>query len=422
VNLIGVRPTDGRRGHRGWQTVPVMLPKARLLTWCVALAAALGACTSAPTGTAPRARGFDGGAISGEGATDPAEPLRITITSSRELPASIAAAARAMPGVHTVGERRSGLVDLRTAEGDRALPSRPAGSILPVSVEAHDPAVLAVFPRLAEAAAALSGGGAVLTESYAAFRGLSVGDALEFGSGSRRIRLPVGGIVPDGTFRSEFVVPLSAAQKLGVDRSRALVVAVAADAAESVASSLESLLGDFPARVRSPRPAAPQVETPDFGFERRQLSLGQVKPIFGEFSYRPGSGISISIDPAWLRANIVEASVPLLGTFRCHRLIVPLLQGAMNELRAAGLAGLVRSFAGCFNPRMQVPNDGAISMHAFGIAVDFNAGSNPYGATPKQDSRLVEVMERWGFTWGGRWTVPDGMHFEFSAFPDGAAR
>jgi hypothetical protein len=23
------------------------------------------------------------------------------------------------------------------------------------------------------------------------------------------------------------------------------------------------------------------------------------------------------------------------------------------------------------------------------------------------------VMEAHGFLWGGRWTVPDGMHFEF---------
>jgi D-alanyl-D-alanine carboxypeptidase len=27
------------------------------------------------------------------------------------------------------------------------------------------------------------------------------------------------------------------------------------------------------------------------------------------------------------------------------------------------------------------------------------------------------VFERWGFTWGGRWLVPDGMHFEFLRFP-----
>jgi D-alanyl-D-alanine carboxypeptidase len=24
----------------------------------------------------------------------------------------------------------------------------------------------------------------------------------------------------------------------------------------------------------------------------------------------------------------------------------------------------------------------------------------------------VAIFERWGFTWGGRWLVLDGMHFE----------
>jgi hypothetical protein len=25
----------------------------------------------------------------------------------------------------------------------------------------------------------------------------------------------------------------------------------------------------------------------------------------------------------------------------------------------------------------------------------------------------VEVMERWGFAWGGRWLIPDPAHFEY---------
>ena len=33
------------------------------------------------------------------------------------------------------------------------------------------------------------------------------------------------------------------------------------------------------------------------------------------------------------------------------------------------------------------------------------------------DRRVVEVFDRWGFQWGGRFLVPDGMHFEFLDFP-----
>ncbi|MGH2726880.1 MAG: M15 family metallopeptidase, partial [Actinomycetota bacterium] len=46
---------------------------------------------------------------------------------------------------------------------------------------------------------------------------------------------------------------------------------------------------------------------------------------------------------------------------------------------------------------------------------------NPYGEKPRQDPRLVALMERWGFTWGGRWLVPDGMHFEFVRFVNPAS-
>jgi hypothetical protein len=30
-------------------------------------------------------------------------------------------------------------------------------------------------------------------------------------------------------------------------------------------------------------------------------------------------------------------------------------------------------------------------------------------------------MERWGFTWGGRWLVPDPAHFEYLRPAAGAA-
>jgi hypothetical protein len=51
-------------------------------------------------------------------------------------------------------------------------------------------------------------------------------------------------------------------------------------------------------------------------------------------------------------------------------------------------------------------------MHAWGLAIDFNARDNGYGVIPKMDLRIVEIFEKWGFSWGGWWSVPDGMHFE----------
>jgi len=45
--------------------------------------------------------------------------------------------------------------------------------------------------------------------------------------------------------------------------------------------------------------------------------------------------------------------------------------------------------------------------------VDINIGTNPGGLESAQDPRLVEVMERWGFTSGHAWLVPDPGHFEY---------
>ena len=151
-----------------------------------------------------------------------------------------------------------------------------------------------------------------------------------------------------------------------------------------------------------------------------------IKKAFGEFAMRPGSGRSISIQHPWRGRNIRSDRVPILGRVTCHRKIFPQLRKAMRELRRKGLSHTVRqsNYAGCFNPRFISSYDNTdvgpvkrLSRHAWGIALDINAGNNPFGRRPHQDRRLVRIMRKWGFTWGGRWALPDGMHFEWERFP-----
>jgi hypothetical protein len=156
-------------------------------------------------------------------------------------------------------------------------------------------------------------------------------------------------------------------------------------------------------RVRGPG------ETPFFRAGDAVLPQAMVKERFGEFSWRPGAGGTFVQDQGWAAARLATARVPILGRVRCNRVLLPALAGAMEELRRRNLGRLVdpEAYAGCWNPRLTRSGSG-ISRHAWGAALDLNVGS-----PSARDLRLVEVMERWGFTWGGRWLVPDPIHFEW---------
>ncbi|MCV3764331.1 M15 family metallopeptidase [Rhizobium sp. TRM95796] len=80
--------------------------------------------------------------------------------------------------------------------------------------------------------------------------------------------------------------------------------------------------------------------------------------------------------------------------------------------------------AGVFNWR-KVSGQPNLSVHSFGAAIDLNtkyadywvwSGGKP-GRVPvyanKYPMEIVEIFERHGFIWGGRWYHYDTMHFEY---------
>jgi hypothetical protein len=143
-----------------------------------------------------------------------------------------------------------------------------------------------------------------------------------------------------------------------------------------------------------------------------------VKTRFGEFDVAYDPNGDVRLDPAWKAAWIAQERIPQLGLVACNRKVMPDLRAAMEEVTRRGLGSIVhtadfRKQGGCWNPRVVRFGAGQLSSHTWGIAVDINVDDNPLGATPKQDPRLVEIMERHGFYWGGRWLRPDGAHFEW---------
>lgn len=208
---------------------------------------------------------------------------------------------------------------------------------------------------------------------------------------------------------AEAVVSRATGRELGIGGEATLLVVTGEDAAPgSLVGALEDATGL----------AAEVIPEPE---ERRAfLSGSSARSAFEPFSYVSLGDGMIQMDGGWVRRNIVSARVPIFdGEVLCHRLMIPQLRGALQEVVDRGLDHLVKpaQYGGCWVPRHILFNpDRGLSMHAWGLAVDFNVPGNEYGkANPQMDPRIVEVFERWGFVWGGRWAIPDGMHFELGA-------
>lgn len=183
----------------------------------------------------------------------------------------------------------------------------------------------------------------------------------------------------------------------------------------AVERTLRSLLRpDQVLRVRA------QGETPFLRYGDAVLPQMLVKDAFGEFAARPLATGSIQIQPGWVKRNIKRARVPILGEVVCHKALFPQLRSALDEVVASNLTYAVDpdDFGGCYSPRFIDSNPGGrLSHHSWGIAIDINVAENAFNSRPDQDERLVKIMESAGFTWGGRWLTPDGMHFEWVQWP-----
>lgn len=333
------------------------------------------------------------------------------------LPAGLADLVRDLPGVTGLTTVAAGNLDLarsETADG-RAVDVPAPGWVVPLDTFAIDAETYAEFVTGADHAsvAALAPGTALLGATSAELRRLTAGDRVTLSDGTV---LRIAGVVDDTAVgAAELVVTTAQGAALGVRGERFLLVEHDGDRAV-VEDAIRAAV-DVPVRVRGPG------ETPYLRHGDAVLPQALVKAAFGEFAYRPAtSGREIAQDTRWQEEHVVSVEVPVLGRVRCHRNIVKQLAGALAELETRGLAHLVDpdDYEGCHHPRLVAPG-GSLSRHAWGIALDLNAGENPTGAASTQDPRLVETFTRWGFTWGGFWLVPDAMHVEWVGPPTPAA-
>lgn len=371
--------------------------------------------TDQPLPTIPAFPG--GGAIP---VTSPAQPGTFLAWTPGGLPEGFRARLAALDGVRRAVVVKSDVAWLTrsTSSAGEVVDDPPRGLAIPLEVAAVRPVEYEAFVPPAERGvlAGLANGFGVLGESSARLRGLGVGAVLEFGD----VTVEVSAVWPDELVGAhELLVARDRGRSLGVTHDRYALVQPEGEPTERrLAKLLRSMLPPgIAVQVRSPG------ETPFFRQGDAVLPPVELKALFGEFAARPAPGRAgyLEIDPAWEARHIATERVPLLGRVTCNVALLPQLRGAVRELVALGLQDTIDSYAGCYARRFanRDPTQ-SISHHTWGVAIDLNVASNPFGAAPNQDPRMVEVFERWGFIWGGTFVRPDGMHFEYHRPPAAA--
>jgi hypothetical protein len=303
----------------------------------------------------------------------------------------------------------------RSTDRTGALLDAPAaGMAIPFEVAAISPRDYALFvpPSDRHAIETLRPGEMVIPETGARLRGAAVGARFSLRDAGR---LRVSAIVSDvatGGYEGLIRGPLSA--RSGINNFVLARLSRSGGKARARERVRRMLGSGHVLRTRG------RGEQPFLRYGDAVLPQLTIKSVFGEFAARSQGDGTFVVDDRWRRLEIVTAHLPILGTVTCHRAMLPQLRAALREVRASGLAHLIdpSDYGGCFGPRtIDREPRGRPSHHAWGIAIDLNVSQNPFGAEPNQDLRLVRIMEAHGFTWGGRWLIPDGMHFEWVNFP-----
>ena len=283
-----------------------------------------------------------------------------------------------------------------------------------VSAVAVDPSTFRRFSAQGTAEAtpvwlSVARGEAVVSHALAKALHLKLGGDAGVGAlTGKATKMRVGAFATPGIPGTDLVVDDATGQALGLAKATGmLLLAGKGEDPVALAGKVRAITG---------KGGSVDLLTPPSANPVAFLTGSRAAKAFGAFSYRYFPDGTIQPDDRWVSENIVTASVPIFGRVTCHRLMVPQLRGALADVEAAGLAGSLKTYDGCYVPRFIERNpERSISLHTWGIAIDMDASTNYRGIRGTMDPKIVEIFKRWGFRWGGDWAYTDPMHFELGA-------
>ena len=140
-----------------------------------------------------------------------------------------------------------------------------------------------------------------------------------------------------------------------------------------------------------------------------------VTAVYGRFTYtRVPDSRNIKLTDNWATKNIAFFKLHTGQSRQFHKAVGDEFVDVFRQ--ACEAAGETPKSVQTFVPRF---TNGLkkLSMHSWGIAVDFDPSENPMGGRgswmrTEAGQKFVAVFEAAGWTWGGRWKMKDDMHFQ----------
>lgn len=117
--------------------------------------------------------------------------------------------------------------------------------------------------------------------------------------------------------------------------------------------------------------------------------------------------------PRVARYIVNSASGNPWASVYCNKDLSKPLVDTLELLHIKGLLNEIRTFDGCFNVRDTRGVPGRASMHAWGMAIDFNAQTNKLGCEPSWSKEFLDTMRKMGWCVGADFHRQDGMHFSW---------
>ncbi len=131
----------------------------------------------------------------------------------------------------------------------------------------------------------------------------------------------------------------------------------------------------------------------------------------------------------WEKANLISITPPFRMTYagkpikgiRVHkkcsdslsRALAAIWEAAKRDQKTVDTWG-ASIYGGAYNYRL-MRGGNSLSMHSWGCAIDLDPARNAFhDATPHflEAPAVIKAFEAEGWTWGGRWSSHDGMHFQ----------